>query len=199
MFGGLKMFRRNFRRDSSRKANVPKDEYAIVLDVIVSPMSYRDEKLIQAIGTKTYSLLELVPKKDAEIKVGEKVYIGPEKRDKIQLIKRALWVDKLSADARSELPFAINEIVKEREEEYVNFINNAGPITIRKHSLELIPGVGKKHLQDLLEEREKKPFESFEDISKRCSFLSDPVKAFTQRIIDEIEGKTEHKFFIIRN
>jgi putative nucleotide binding protein len=192
------MYRGNYKKDI-RRSNSPKDEYAIVLDVVVSPMSYKNEKIIQAIGTKTYSLLELVPKPGVEITVGEKVYIGPDKRDKIQLIKRALWPDKLSNDAKSELIYAIEDIVEEREEDYVNFINNAGPITIRKHSLELIPSVGKKHLQDLIQEREKKPFESFEDISKRCPFLSNPVKVFSQRILDEIEGKTEHKFFIIRN
>jgi putative nucleotide binding protein len=189
------MFRRN---NNQRRKNNVRDEYAYVLDVIYNTSSYKDEKSVQAIGTKTYSLLELIPKDDAKINIGELVYIGPDKRDKIQSIRRALWPNKLSADANAELKFAIEEIVKSREKEYVDFINNAVPITIRKHSLELIPGVGKKHLQELLKEREEKPFENFEDISKRCPFLSDPAKALAERIYNEIEGNTEHRFFIIR-
>lgn len=185
----------------NNKPNVvkPKDEYAIILDVISdNSNNYKSNDTIQAIGTKTYALLELVAKPGVEISNGDKVYIGDGKRDEIQFIKKALSPNKLSASAKSEILFTIQDIIDEREEEYINFLNVAGPITIRQHAFELIPGIGKKHLMELIQERDSKKFSSFKEVKDRCSYLADPQKLFATRILDEIKGNTEHKFFIIR-
>lgn len=183
----------------NREPQQPKEEYAIVLDVVLSGQSsFKDNETVQAIGLNNFTLLELIPKQGVILKGGDRVYIGEGKRDEIQYIKKSLNYEDVSASAKSEMIFTIMDIVKEKEEMYVNFFNNAGPITIRKHSLELVSGIGKKHLTELLEERYVKPFASFEDITKRCPFLSDPVKAISQRILDELDGKDEFKFFLRR-
>lgn len=182
----------------NQKENKIKEEYAIILDVILdNSNNFKSNDVVQAIGTKTYVLLELSLKQDVTLSTGDKVYIGDGKRDEIQYIKRALFFDKLTPTASSELIFTIQDIVEEREEEYVNFLNNCGPITIRQHALEMIPGIGKKHLKDLLEERYK-PFKDFKDVKERCSFLADPSKSFSQRILAEIQGETEYRFFTKR-
>ncbi len=174
----------------------PKEEFAIILDVVLeSNSSFKDNEIAQAIGTSNFTLLELVPKPGVILRNGQKVYIGDGKRDEIQYIKRALYPDKLTGTSKSELLFTIMDIVNEKEEDFIRFFNLAGPITIRKHSLELIPGIGKKHLTDLLEERNK-PFESFENIKERCHFFSDPQKAIAERILIEIEGKDEVRLFV---
>ena len=142
-----------------------------------------------------FTILELIPKSGVILKNGDKVYIGDGKREEIQYIKKTLKPEDLSASAQSELEFTLMDIIDEREEDFVNFFNNAGPITIRKHSLELIPGIGKKHLADLLEAREEKKFESFEDLKERCHFFSDPQKALAQRIISEQSGEEDFRLF----
>ena len=63
------------------------------------------------------------------------------------------------------------------------------------HSLELLPGVGKKHLSAILKAREEKPFESFKDISERVSLLQDPIKLLTERVILELKG--ESRFYML--
>jgi putative nucleotide binding protein len=73
--------------------------------------------------------------------------------------------------------------------------NNAGPVNIREHSLELLPGVGKKHLQAILKAREEKRFESFSDITKRVSLLQDPIKLLTERVVIELRG--DSRFYIL--
>ena len=67
------------------------EEYAIVLDYLPTGKSYsvKPEPLVQLIGENKFTLLEAVAK-DVEIKVGERVYIGREERDKILLIKGRL-------------------------------------------------------------------------------------------------------------
>ena len=63
------------------------------------------------------------------------------------------------------------------------------------HQLELLPGLGKKHMWEIIEERKDKPFESFDDIKKRVKLMPDPEKAIIKRIISEIQGKEKHKIF----
>ena len=66
---------------------------------------------------------------------------------------------------------------------------------IRLHQLELLPGVGKKHMLDILAQREKKPFESFKDLSTRVTLLPDPHKLIVERILEELKG--ESKYYIM--
>lgn len=179
----------------NNKKEAPREEYAIILDVY-SPSQFSDEINVQAIGSTQFTLLELAPKEGVELKMGDKVYIGEGRRDEIQFIKRAIWPDKLTQDAKAELEYVVNDIIKEQEEKFVSFFNNAGAITIRKHSFELIPGIGKKHLKELLYQRDEKYFESFEDIEKRCSFLGNPIKAITLRIIEEMNNQEDFKLFV---
>ncbi len=182
-----------------RKEQGPKEEFAIILDVVLDEkQSFKDNEIAQAVGTTNFTLLELVPKQGVILKSGQKVYIGDGKREEIQYIKRSLFPDKLSGTAKSEILFTLMDIIDEREEEFINFFNNAGPITIRKHALELVPGIGKKHLKDLLEERDTRRFENFKDISERCHFLADPQKALAQRILTELEGEDEVRLFARR-
>ena len=107
-------------------------------------------------------------------------------------------IEDLTGSARNELVYVLADIINEKEEQFIQFFNLAGPISLRKHSLELVHGIGKKYLKDLLDERLNKPFESFEDISARCHFLPKPQEAIAQRIIDELEGNDDFKFFTRR-
>ncbi|MCA9459590.1 MAG: DUF655 domain-containing protein [Nanoarchaeota archaeon] len=187
------------RFNKAKEKPLVKDEYAVVLDVVLNDSnSFKNDELAQAIGVTTYSLLELVPKEGVILKNGERVYIGDGKRDEIQFIRKSLKIDDLTGSARNELVYILNDIISEKEEQFVQFFNLAGPISLRKHSLELVHGIGKKHLKDLLDERLNKPFESFEDVSTRCPFLAKPQEAIALRIIDELEGNDDFKFFTRR-
>ena len=188
--------RNRFNQNRNTKPRV-KEDFAIVIDIKKdNQRSFNSNEIIQAIGFDTYTLFELVAKQGAEVKSGQKVYIGDGKRDEIQYIKRVLFTKNLTPSAESELPFIIMDIIDEKEEMFVQFFNNAGPISLRRHSLELIPGIGKKNLKHIFDLREEKQFESFKDIKERCSFIQDPVKSISTRIYKEVMGETEHKFFV---
>ncbi|QHN07029.1 DUF655 domain-containing protein [Methanothermobacter sp. THM-1] len=183
------------------------EEYAIILDYL--PLGYMSEgfgtfkkrPVAQAVGRDEFTLLELTPKPDVDLDIHEEVYIGEGKRDKIARINRRLRHNDLTATARVELPYVIEEIVKSNEERFVRFFNEAGPISTRLHQLELLPGIGKKHMWDILKAREEKPFESFEDIKNRVPMLSDPVKLIVKRVLMELDvegarrGKRKYMIF----
>ena len=65
------------------------------------------------------------------------------------------------------------------------------------HQLELLPGLGKKHMWEIIEERKGDPFKSFEDIKKRVHLMPDPQKLIVKRILAEIAGTEKHKIFVV--
>lgn len=176
-----------------------KEEKAIVLDYLSRgySFSYTGEPIAQAIGTSYFTLLELVPRESVSLKLGQEVYIGAGERKKIKFIKGRLTYEKLTNTAKTELPRAVEEIVLKNEKKFVEFFNKAGPISIRKHSLELLPSIGKEHAKHILEEREKKPFESFKDLSERVKLMPNPIRVIKDRVIEELQGESKYFLFTI--
>ena len=179
-----------------------REEYAIVLDflqhgyVFDKRPSHRKPPIAQALGTNYFTLLELVPKPGVFLQPLEKVYIGEEKRDKIHHITGKLPPNKLTGTASNELPHVVEELIMKREKEFVDFFNKAAPLTTRMHQLELLPGLGKKHMWEVIETRKEKLFESFEDIKTRVKLMPDPKKIIIKRILAEINGEEKHNLFV---
>ena len=175
-----------------------KEEQAVIIDYL--PYGYPLEKkmmpIAQAIGTKNFTLLEIVPRRGIKLEIGEEVYIGEGKRDKVYYILGKLQFNKVSESAKNFLQSHIEKQVAENEKTFVEFFNNAQPINTRMHQIELLPGFGNKHTQAILEERTKKPFESFEELKKRISNLPDPKNAVVKRILEEIKGEERHFLFV---
>jgi putative nucleotide binding protein len=167
-----------------------REENAVVLDFMVSGKSHsgRSEPLAQLMGEVYFTLLEAVPKEGITLKAGDKVYIGRGERDKISLIKTRITYNELTQTAKNELPNIIMKIIVEHEDKFVALFNTAGPVNIREHSLELLPGIGKKHLDAILKARQEKKFESFKDITDRVALMQEPAKLIRDRIIEELQG-----------
>ena len=179
-----------------------KEENAIVLDFLPNgypfderPM-YMKTPVAQALGREHFILLELVPKKGIHLQLYDEVYIGDGKRDKVHHIAGKIPLSKLTRTAKSELEFAIKDIVNKNEKRFVDFFNTARPLSTRMHQIELLPGVGKKHMWEIINAREEKPFESFEDLKKRVKLIPDPEKLIIKRILEELGGAEKHKLFV---
>ena len=184
------------------KMESTKEEKTVILDFLPNgypfderPM-YMKTPVAQALGKEHFVLLELVPKKGIHLNLYEEVYIGEGKRDKIHHIVGKIPLSKLTRTAKSELEFVIKDIVEKNEKKFIDFFNNAMPLSTRMHQIELLPGVGKKHMWEIINAREEKPFESFEDIKKRVKLIPDPGKLIIRRIIQELEGEEKHRLFV---
>jgi len=175
-----------------------KEDNAIILDFLPYgyPIEGKMNPIAQAIGEKTLALLELIPRRGVTLQPKEKVYIGPEKRDKIYYISGRLQKEKLTETAKIQLQEFIGNLVAEQEKKFVDFFNHAQAINTRLHQLELIPGFGKKHTKEVLTAREEKPFESFEDIRNRVKNVPDPKKAVEKRILEELSERQRFNLFI---
>jgi len=174
-----------------------KEEHAIVLEYLPNgyPLERKMMPIAQAIGEINLTLLELVPRRGVQLEIGEKVYIGEGKRDKIYYILGRLHKEKLTESAKSQLQEFVSKVVKEREQKFVEFFNKSEAINKRIHQIELLPGFGKKHMQEILKQRKEKPFENFEDMKKRIANLPDPEKAVEKRILEELTGFERYNLF----
>ena len=175
-----------------------REENAVILDFLPYgyPLENKRMPLAQAIGSVGLTLLQLVPRRGEKFEIGEVAYIGDGKRDKVQYILGRCPREKLTETARVELESFIEKEVKENEEKYVKFFNEAQAINTRLHQFELLPGLGKKHTAAILEARGEKDFESFEDIKERVHNMPSPEKVVEKRIMEELMEIQRHNLFI---
>lgn len=177
------------------------EEHAYVLDFNPrgksSTVRGRGGVIVTAIGEDRLTLLEILGVENSTFDVGEKIYIGKEGRTKVMSVLGKMEYEKISSSSQTELPAVVENIVTTNEEKFVEYLNNARPLTPRIHALELIPGIGKTYMKTMLEEREKQKFASYEDLQERVGF-KEPIKHITERIIDEITGESRMNLFVKR-
>jgi putative nucleotide binding protein len=175
------------------------EEYGIVLDYLpqgIARRSYRHvtTPMVQVLGDTMFTLLEATIQRRANIQINQKVYIGKGRRDIIDHILGRIRYEDLSPEGRDILPEVVEALVAEQEPRFVQFINEAQPISPRMHSIELLSGIGKTYTMKILLERERSPFKSFQDISSRVG-LQDPSKTFAKRVLDELTAEQKYHLF----
>ena len=179
-----------------------KEESAIILDFLPngypfdSRPSHQKTAVAQAIGRDHFTLLELVPKKDKFLSPYEEVYIGDKEREKVHHIIGKIELAKLTQTAQMELEIVIKDLITKNEKIFLGFFNKAGPINTRIHQLELLPGVGKRHTREIIDARDEKEFETFEDIKNRVKLLPDPLQIIVRRIFTELNNEDKHRLFV---
>jgi putative nucleotide binding protein len=178
-----------------------REEVARVLDYLPygrapDARSYQKQPLVQAVGETNFVLIEMTPKEGVVPAAGTRVYIGSGERDMIDHVNRRIDYSELSNSAKLELPFEIQRIVLENESRFIRFFNEAGPITTRMHALELLPGIGKKLMWAVLNERKKGPFKNFADLMERVKGLHGPEKLIAKRVEDELmDDRIKYRVF----
>jgi len=175
------------------------EEHAYVLDFLLYGRSSEKSRhlavpTVQIMGEQFFTLLEAELKIGATVLVHERIYIGRERREKVDRILTRISYDQLTANAKAEIVPLIGELVKSQEKRFVEFFNNSQPVTPRMHSLELLPGIGKKSMWQIVNTRERKPFTSYKDIQERTG-LSDIPKIISKRIIEELSTESKYRLF----
>lgn len=175
------------------------EEHAYVLHFIPRGKSAiikeREGPLIQAIGEDRLTLLEILATSGTDFKPGERISIGKESRSKIVSVLGKLNYDELTNESRNELETVLEKLIRNNEQRFILYFNELQPITPRLHALELIPGIGKTFMRQIITQREKKKFESFEELERRVG-LREPVKQVARRIIEELSGGSRITIFV---
>jgi putative nucleotide binding protein len=171
------------------------EEHAYILDYL--PKGRPDDPrhrdpVAYGVGEKNFVLLELVPKPNVTLLVGDRVgLLKEDPTSPMDHVRGRVRLEEVTHAAQSELPFVLEQMVKAQEERFMKFFNDAGPITTRMHMLELLPGLGKKLMWAILDERKRGPFTSLQDLDTRVKALHQPVKLLAHRIEMEITDTHE--------
>jgi putative nucleotide binding protein len=158
---------------------------------------YEKSPVALAVGSAEFRLVEIALTDDAGVNIGDRVEIDPPGETVTDL--RDVEYGELTSTAESELEHATNEIIDADTGRFVDFYNDAQPITTRLHVLNLLPGIGKKLRNNVLDARKRQPFESFEDVESRVSGLHNPREVLVERIMEELrEEDLKYRIFARR-
>ncbi|WP_306052321.1 DUF655 domain-containing protein [Natronococcus wangiae] len=181
------------------------DRRAVVLDYLAHGLSdgsrpqYERSPAGYALDAEDFQLYQVAFDDEARLTIGTEIVIEPSAERDVVVECRQVEYEELSSGAQSELEYVVQDLVEEDEERFVDFYNDAQPITLRLHQLNLLPGIGKKLRNSILEERKRKPFESFEELSERVSGLHDPADVLAQRILEELrDDDLKYRTFVGR-
>ncbi|MFC7042856.1 DUF655 domain-containing protein [Halonotius sp. GCM10025705] len=158
---------------------------------------YQKAALAYALETETFDLLELTLTEDADVNIVDRIPIDEAADDAVIEDVTDIEYDDLSNSGVSELEYAVEAIIDADEQRFVDFYNDAQPISLRLHQLNLLPGIGKKLRNKIIDKRKRQPFESFEDLADRVGGLHNPKEVIAERIMEELRDEDlKYKIFV---
>jgi putative nucleotide binding protein len=191
--------------DATEENAAPEPTYAVVLDYLPHGRAdddrpqYQKEALAYAINEANFHLLELTLTEDADVGIDDRVVVEPDAdREAVSRVRQVEY-DDISRGAHQELEYVVAEMVDRDPQRFVDFYNDAQPITLRLHQLNLLPGIGKKLRNNILDERKRGPFESFEELKERVKGLHHPKEVVVERILEELrDEELKYRTFVGR-
>ncbi|MFX1256586.1 MAG: DUF655 domain-containing protein [Promethearchaeota archaeon] len=195
--------RGNYRDRGPRKKKqfIKKSRELIVLDIL--PHGHPEEDrpswakapLAQVLTFPDFVLYEVKINKNSNIQVQEKgIYETFLKENKLRDVQKKIDFDDLTNTSKALIQPILEKEILNYEEEFINFFNHSTSITPRMHALKLLPGIGKKHMWEIIEARKRQNFVTFQDIADRTS-ISNPAKQIALRIIKELSRDVKYYLF----
>ncbi|MAK20229.1 MAG: hypothetical protein CMA05_02840 [Euryarchaeota archaeon] len=125
--------------------------------------------------------------KNTNSSVGDRIYVGVDaaKRTDVGDILGMAKMELLSNSAASDLPLVIQLFIEEKATHFIKaFFNIAGPLSLKQHAFELLPGIGKKKALQMVEVRGSSGFTSIEHLNESCAI--DAAELLSKRFVAEI-------------
>ncbi len=194
--------RRDYRSGPKKKKQfIKKFREVLILDLLMhghpeeDKPSWAKNPIAQVLTFPDFVLYEVKAYKNSDLRVqDQKTYEEFLNEEKLkEVIKKIDYGDLTNTSKALIQPILEAELLK-FEEEFIKFFNNSTSITPRMHALKLLPGIGQKHMWEILEARERQKFVTFQDITDRTS-ISNPIKLLASRIIKELQRDVKYYLF----
>ncbi len=85
----------------------------------------------------------------------------------------------------------IQDIVNANEDVLINVYNNGRSLSLKKHSLSLLPKINTKHIFAIENAKRYHPFTSFKDLETKVPTIKDAAAPIVARLIKEMENPDE--------
>jgi len=189
--------RRDYQKKypGKKKQFIKKSREIVILDVLLhghpeeDKPSWTKTPVAQVLTFPDFVLYEVKINKSPNLVLKpeeKKIYEEFLKENKLREVIKKIDYEELTNTSKALLQPILEREILNYEEEFINFFNNSTSITPRMHALKLLPGIGKKHMWEIIQAREKQKFTSFQDITDRTS-TSNPAKQIALRIIKELQ------------
>lgn len=156
------------------------------------------EPVALGLGESELKLLEILPRLGTPLTIGSRIPLVPigSQTPPIDHVRRRVPFTDLTMEAQRELPIALERIVTSDPARFLKFFNQAEAVSRRFHLLELLPGIGKKTMWSIVEERRRGPFESFAALEQRTQ-VRHPEKLIVARVVQELQGaEDKYRLFV---
>jgi putative nucleotide binding protein len=141
-------------------------------------------------------LLEPVAAKDADLSPGDRLAVEGEA---FSGVKRRLTYHTPTQAGQDSLKETIAAIIETNEQRFIVWYNNAQPIGFRKHQLDVLPDIGDKRREAIIDERRQAPFTDFADLEARVDNLHDPQALLVERALIELREGEETRYKLLVN
>lgn len=166
-------------------------DYVYILDLLPK---YKKKPIVQGVGEKTFTFVEMTAKEDIIPKIHDRVYIGNGYRPVISHVNRRIPYQELTTFGQSEFLKIVDNLILINEDRFVRFFNESNWITPKLHLIGLLAHINASKQERILREKDKKPFISFQDIEMRTGIS--PLIVVTNRILCELKNRVKYLLFI---
>jgi putative nucleotide binding protein len=167
-----------------------------VLTVLPPETTDDDERRIQGIGTDHFTLLEGTLHDDTTVAPGERVALTDDEQGPHAAVTQRLTYETLSQDAQDRLKATVESIIVANEQRFIDYYNDAQSISLRRHQLDLLPGIAESRRNAIIRQRERQPFADFDDLAARIERLRDPHASLAERVLTELQDDVKYTLFV---
>ncbi|HET7323230.1 MAG TPA: DUF655 domain-containing protein [Halococcus sp.] len=173
-----------------------KEEWVRMLTERPSDRDEDDSRYVQTVGETRFTLLEFAVVADADLSPGDRLAVESEA---VIGVYRRLTYHTLTQAAQDRLKATIRDIIAANEGRFIDAYNNAQPIGLRKHQLDVLPGIGDTRRETIIDERRQGAFENFADLATRVDSLHDPQALLVERALTELKEVENARYKLLVN
>ena len=136
---------------------------------------------IQCISEPSLYLVRARVSEANDISVGASIDLPSENIGSLSEVR----LKDLSGSSQQELVGALSASIEKDTERHISFYNSAGPMSLKFHAFQLLPGIGNSKALQMVQERGMAGWNSFSEVDEACGIES--VRLLAERYVKEME------------
>lgn len=92
---------------------------------------------------------------------------------------------ELPNSANMALLEVIKDILRDNPEPALEFYNRAGPVSLKFHAFQMLPGIGPRKAKQMFQSRTSMGWDTFEEVDEACTV--DSLQLIAERLVEELE------------
>ena len=117
---------------------------------------------------------------------GQKLELPTEEgSEKIAMVLGKDRYRELPNQAQAAIVNVMKELLSENPKPCMEFYNRAGPVSLKFHAFQLLPGIGQKKATQMMKSRVSAGWMTFEEVDEAC--IIDSLQLIVERLVEELQ------------